>query len=207
MIRFDKVSFTYQESLQNGGLRDVDLTINKGECVLLCGRSGCGKTTLTRLVNGLIPYFYPGEVTGTTYVDGKNIQDYPIYEVSEYVGSVFQNPRSQFFNVDTDSEISFGMENLTYPREKMKERISKTVADLDTVFFRRSAFSSATHSNAEKRRRRRFVSYSSSPSAAYCSATSRRISALALSSSIGCCSRALSSVSCVLECVAGVGLR
>ena len=131
MIRFDKVSFTYQESLQNGGLHDVDLTINKGECVLLCGRSGCGKTTLTRLVNGLIPYFYPGEVTGTTYVDGKDIQDYPIYEVSEYVGSVFQNPRSQFFNVDTDSEISFGMENLTYPREKMKERISKTVADLD----------------------------------------------------------------------------
>ena len=131
MIRFDKVSFTYQESLQNGGLRDVDLTINKGECVLLCGRSGCGKTTLTRLVNGLIPYFYPGEVTGTTYVDGKDIQDYPMYEVSEHVGSVFQNPRSQFFNVDTDSEISFGMENLTYPREKMKERISKTVADLD----------------------------------------------------------------------------
>ena len=131
MIRFDKVSFNYQESLQNGGLRDVDLTINKGECVLLCGRSGCGKTTLTRLVNGLIPYFYPGEVTGTTYVDGKDIQDYLIYEVSEYVGSVFQNPRSQFFNVDTDSEISFGMENLTYPREKMKERISKTVADLD----------------------------------------------------------------------------
>ena len=131
MIRFDKVSFTYQESLQNGGLRDVDLIINKGECVLLCGRSGCGKTTLTRLVNGLIPYFYPGEVTGTTYVDGKDIQDYPMYEVSEHVGSVFQNPRSQFFNVDTDSEISFGMENLTYPRGKMKERISKTVADLD----------------------------------------------------------------------------
>ena len=77
----------------------------------------------------------------------------------------------------------------------------------DTVLFRRSAFSSATHSKAEKRRRRRFVSYSSFPRAAYCSAASRRISVLALSSSIGCCSRALSSASCVLECVAGVGLR
>lgn len=131
MIRFDKVSFTYQESLQSGGLQDIDLTINKGECVLLCGRSGCGKTTLTRLVNGLIPYFYPGKVTGTTYVDGKDIQDYPMYEVSEYVGSVFQNPRSQFFNVDTDSEIAFGMENLTYSRDKMKERIVKTIEELD----------------------------------------------------------------------------
>ena len=77
----------------------------------------------------------------------------------------------------------------------------------DTVFFRRSAFSSATHSKAEKRRRRRFVSYSSFPSAAYCSAASRRISTLALSSSIGCCSRVLSSASCVLEYVTGVGLR
>ncbi|MDO4281565.1 MAG: ABC transporter ATP-binding protein [Peptococcaceae bacterium] len=131
MIRFEKVSFTYQEAMQRGSLRDIDLIIHRGECVLLCGRSGCGKTTLTRLVNGLIPYFYPGEMSGTTYVDGKAVQDLPMYDISEYVGSVFQNPRSQFFNVDTDSEISFGMENLTYPKEKMQERLSKTVAELD----------------------------------------------------------------------------
>ena len=99
MIRFDKVSFTYQESLQNGGLRDVDLTINKGECVLLCGRSGCGKTTLTRLVNGLIPYFYPGEVTGTTYVDGKDIQDYAPKFLSRRTRKCFtQKKRSMKLN-------------------------------------------------------------------------------------------------------------
>lgn len=163
MIRFDKVSFTYkgspkgregtlgcQESLQNGGLQDIDLTINKGECVLLCGRSGCGKTTLTRLVNGLIPYFYPGKVTGTTYVDGKDIQDYPMYEVSECVGSVFQNPRSQFFNVDTDSEIAFGMENLTYPRDKMKERIVYMENGAVTAVFSPDQFLSIGESERHK---------------------------------------------------------
>ena len=66
MIRFEKVSFTYQESMQHGGLRDINLTIHKGECVLLCGRSGCGKTTLTRLVKCLMHYLYPGEDRGTT---------------------------------------------------------------------------------------------------------------------------------------------
>ena len=143
MIQFDKLSFTYegssveqdglekkQKPLLHGGLQNIELTINTGECVLLCGRSGCGKTTLTRFVNGLIPYFYPGNVTGSTYVDGTDIQDIPIYELSEKVGSVFQNPRSQFFNVDTDSEIAFGMENLTYPRDAMKKQIAKTIQEL-----------------------------------------------------------------------------
>ncbi|MDD2980541.1 MAG: energy-coupling factor ABC transporter ATP-binding protein [Hespellia sp.] len=130
MIHFEKVSFTYQGVMLKGGLHNIDLTIQKGECVLLCGRSGCGKTTLTRLVNGLIPYFYPGELTGATYVDEKNIQTIPIYEIAKRVGSVFQNPRTQFFNVDTDSEIAFGMENLSYPKEKMKRCIKKTMEEL-----------------------------------------------------------------------------
>ena len=110
MIRFDKVSFTYQESLQNGGLRDVDLTINKGECVLLCGRSGCGKTTLTRLLNGLIPNYYEGRLEGRVFIDGKSIVEKPLYEIASLTGSVFQNPRSQFFAVDTNSELAFGCE-------------------------------------------------------------------------------------------------
>ncbi|MDD3415032.1 MAG: energy-coupling factor ABC transporter ATP-binding protein [Lachnospiraceae bacterium] len=130
MIHFEKVSFTYQGSMLKGGLHNIDLTIQQGECVLLCGRSGCGKTTLTRLVNGLIPYFYPGELTGATYVDEKNVQTIPIYEIAKRVGSVFQNPRTQFFNVDTDSEIAFGMENLSYPKEKMKRCIKKTMEEL-----------------------------------------------------------------------------
>ena len=72
MIELKQVSFTYQGQ-EHDGLRDIDLTIADGECVLLCGRSGCGKTTITRLVNGLIPQFYQGELQGRVLVDGQEI--------------------------------------------------------------------------------------------------------------------------------------
>ena len=61
MIELKQVSFTYQGQ-EHDGLQDIDLTIADGECVLFCGRSGCGKTTITRLVNGLIPQFYAGRI-------------------------------------------------------------------------------------------------------------------------------------------------
>lgn len=130
MIRFHQVSFTYQESHRKGNLNEIDLTIKDGECVLLCGRSGCGKTTLTRLVNGLIPAFYPGELSGSVIIDGTVVQNCPMHQLAEAVGSVFQNPRSQFFNVDTDSEMVFGMENLSWPKERMKERLETAIHDL-----------------------------------------------------------------------------
>ncbi|MEA4847267.1 MAG: energy-coupling factor ABC transporter ATP-binding protein [Clostridiaceae bacterium] len=129
MIAIKDVSFVYQGS-EWDGIRHVDLEITPGECVLLCGRSGCGKTTVTRLANGLIPYFYPGELTGEVTVNGMDIQDTPMYRISEKIGSVFQNPRSQFFNVDTDSEIAFGMENLSYPPELLRERVESTAGEL-----------------------------------------------------------------------------
>ena len=108
MIELKQVSFTYQGQ-EHDGLRDIDLTIADGECVLFCGRSGCGKTTITRLVNGLIPQFYAGEMTGSVRVNGQEISGLPMYQIAAKVGSVFQNPRTQFFNVDTDSEIAFGI--------------------------------------------------------------------------------------------------
>lgn len=129
MIEFQDVSFSYPDSA-DGGLKNISLTIPDGQCVLLCGRSGCGKTTLTRLINGLIPQFFAGELSGKVLLDGKNIADLPMYRIAEKVGSVFQNPRTQFFNVDTDSEIAFGMENEAVPQEKLKPRVERAAKAL-----------------------------------------------------------------------------
>lgn len=129
MIEFENVSFSYMGQ-EHDGLRDINLRISDGECVLFCGRSGCGKTTITRLVNGLIPQFYQGELLGRVLVDGQEISSISMYQISAKVGSVFQNPRTQFFNVDTDSEIAFGIENEACPPQELIKRVEQTAEDL-----------------------------------------------------------------------------
>lgn len=129
MIELQNVSFSYPEQ-ENGSLHNINLTISDGECILLCGRSGCGKTTVTRLINGLIPDFYSGELTGRILIEKQNIVDLPMYQIAEKVGSVFQNPRTQFFNVDTDSEIAFGIENEARPPKELAERVEQTTREL-----------------------------------------------------------------------------
>ncbi len=129
MIDFRNVSFSYPDS-PDGCLKNIGLTIPDGQCVLLCGRSGCGKTTLTRLINGLIPQFFAGELSGKVLLDGENLADLPMYRIAERVGSVFQNPRTQFFNVDTDSEIAFGLENEAVPPPQLRRRVAETAAAL-----------------------------------------------------------------------------
>ena len=81
MIELENVSFSY-DGQEHDGLYDINLKIADGECVLFCGRSGCGKTTITRLVNGLIPQFYQGELHGRVLVDGQEISNLPMYQIA-----------------------------------------------------------------------------------------------------------------------------
>ena len=123
MIEIRNVSFAYKNGQGRSGLEDIDLSIRGGETVLLCGESGCGKTTVTRLINGLIPHYYEGELTGCVEIDGRDVKNTPLFETSGIAGSVFQNPRSQFFCVDTTSEIAFGCENRGLPEDEITDRV------------------------------------------------------------------------------------
>lgn len=121
MIEIKNVNFRYKGT-DEGGLHDLSLTIRDGETVLLCGASGCGKTTVGRLINGLIPHYYKGELTGSVTVNGRDIAKTELYDLAGVVGTVFQNPRSQFFAIDTDGEITFGAENIGMPPEAIVSR-------------------------------------------------------------------------------------
>lgn len=130
MVEFNSVSFSYTEN-GTGAVHDISFAIPEGQFVLVCGASGCGKTTITRLINGLIPHFFSGNLSGSVRVAGRETSATPIADISDTVGSVFQNPRTQFFNADTDSEIVFGMENRGMPVNDILERLEAVTAELN----------------------------------------------------------------------------
>lgn len=129
MIKFNNVEYSYKKNKEV--LKNINLEIKEGECILLLGESGCGKSTIIKMINGLIPHFYKGHMSGEVIVNNLNVKDSKMHEISSVVGSVFQNPKSQFFNTDTSSEIAFPLENAGVERNEIKRRIDDVVEFLD----------------------------------------------------------------------------
>ena len=131
-VNLQNLCFNYQvyentdktDTKNLSALNDISISIKKGECILLTGISGCGKTSVLRTINGLIPNYYEGKLLGSIEVSGESIKEKPIYDISKKVSTVFQNPKSQFFNLDTTSEILFFLENMGTPFEKMHQRLN-----------------------------------------------------------------------------------
>ncbi len=128
MIRFQNAGFSYAGEECANSVSGIDLHIIEGQTVLLTGSSGCGKSTLLRMINGLCPHFYEGRIEGSVLVNGKSPADVPLYEMAELLGSVFQNPRSQFYNVDTSGELAFACENQGMEKDEIMQRIEESVA-------------------------------------------------------------------------------
>jgi energy-coupling factor transport system ATP-binding protein len=124
MIKFKNISYSYNGDESNG-IKNINCHIKRGEVIALCGKSGCGKTTVTRLLNGLIPHYFQGALKGEVEIDGQSMTGANLYDFVGKVGSVFQNPRSQFFCVEALDEMAFACENLRVEKKKILEQIEK----------------------------------------------------------------------------------
>ena len=124
MILAEDISFIYPEQTKPV-LNNVSFSVKHGEFVLFCGQSGCGKSTMLRTINGIIPNLTEGKLSGRITVNGIDPAETPMYELAKMIGTVFQNPKSQFFNLDSDSELAFAMENSGCQPQKIRERMEE----------------------------------------------------------------------------------
>ena len=121
MIDFQNVYFSYKDGELT--VKDISFSINPGECVILCGRSGSGKSTILRTVSGLAPVFYEGFLQGKIEVDRQIPAELESVNRAKLFGVVFQDPRSQFFMNTVQDEICFAAENIGVPSKKIREML------------------------------------------------------------------------------------
>jgi energy-coupling factor transporter ATP-binding protein EcfA2 len=126
IITAKDLGFLYTGS-KKPAIQGIDLAVRESEFILLTGASGCGKTSLCRCLNGLIPNFYQGEWTGSLVVDGLDVTTQPTSELSRKVGYVFQNPENQLFALTVEKDIAFGPENLGFAVEEIRARVDQAM--------------------------------------------------------------------------------
>ena len=106
----------------------INLNVSAGECVVLTGESGSGKSTILSAINGLGTRYDNARIEGNIYIDNAEINNKPIYEIAMLVSSVFQNPKTHFFNVDTTQELLFFLENTGVSKKDMQERLQELLS-------------------------------------------------------------------------------
>ncbi|MBT3256059.1 MAG: ABC transporter ATP-binding protein [Deltaproteobacteria bacterium] len=128
MIRLADIRYQYPDSNGEWALQGIDLTVDKGEYLLLCGGSGSGKSTLGYLLNGLIPHFFGGTLRGRVSILGRDTADLTVEDLFSTVGLVFQNTDAQLFNSSVENEIAFGLESLGRQASEIESEIRRTAA-------------------------------------------------------------------------------
>jgi energy-coupling factor transport system ATP-binding protein len=140
-VSIRNLSFTYRIR-KEPAIKDINLDLHPGELMLIAGKSGCGKTTLMRCVNGLIPRSYYGTLEGDINLFGKLMTSMSMSELSQIVGTILQNPERQIVASFVLNEVAFGLENLGVPRAEIIDRVDKALEDLNIMHLReRETFS------------------------------------------------------------------
>lgn len=132
LVVFDKYNFKYKAQAEPS-LFDIDLKVKKGEKILIVGPSGSGKSTLAKSLNGQIPNTFPGDLTGSCLIDGKNLRDSSIFDLSLSVGTVLQDTDGQFVGLTVAEDIAFSLENDNVDQEEMKKIVHKWADELGLV--------------------------------------------------------------------------
>ena len=123
------LTYRYQRR-EEAAIKNISLTVEAGEIVLIAGASGCGKTTLARCINGLNPRSYRGDLTGQIEICGESIKDLSLVNISQRVGTVLQDPERQILGTKVLNEVAFGLENLSLPREEILKRVDESMRRL-----------------------------------------------------------------------------
>ncbi len=135
LVAVDGLTFRYRDRSQPA-IRDMAFAVQPGEILLIAGASGCGKTTLIRCINGLIPRSYKGELQGRIELLGQDTAALPLARISQLVGTVLQDPERQILGTRVLHEVAFGLENLSLPRDEIRERAEQALAYLNIAGLR-----------------------------------------------------------------------
>lgn len=135
MLKIKNLNFTYTGQ-DKPALKSIYFEASPGKLILLTGPSGSGKSTLLHCINGLAQMHYGGDFEGEIWIAGRQISGKSLWEISELVGTVFQNPDTQFFQLTVEDEISFGLEHTGLDRQTIKDRLNKSLEDVEITHLR-----------------------------------------------------------------------
>jgi len=140
-LEIHNLSFRYRIR-EDWAIKDINLAFEAGQVVLIAGASGCGKTTLIRCINGLIPRSYKGELSGDVLVHGQDTAPLKLAEISQKIGTVLQDPERQILGTKVANEVAFGLENLHLERTEILSRVEEALHQLNILDLRdRDTFS------------------------------------------------------------------
>ena len=138
VVDIENLTFRYRGT-KKPAIKNINLKIAQGEYIVITGPTGCGKTTLCRCFDGLIPHFHQGNISGNVIVEGTSTIESRVSDLSQKVGFVFQDPENQLVALNVERELAFAPENLGLPREEIRSRVEESIQMVEIGHLRQKA--------------------------------------------------------------------